>query len=170
MLKIELFTSQMHNNALSIASLASGISDSQARWRPDPDSWSILEVVHHLYDEEKQDFRVRLQIILSQTAEPWPPIDPPGWVIQRAYNDQDLAEILAGFLEQREQSIIWLLRLDHPDWTAVYQVPWGEISAGDMFASWVAHDLLHLRQLIELHWAYTNKLFHPYQVDYAGGW
>jgi hypothetical protein len=48
--------------------------------------------------------------------------------------------------------------------------PFGQISAGDMFASWVAHDLLHIRQLVELHWAYTTRQLQPYNVEYAGGW
>jgi hypothetical protein len=33
-----------------------------------------------------------------------------------------------------------------------------------------AHDLLHLRQLIELHWAYTQRATQPYQTRYAGDW
>ncbi len=165
-----LLITRLHQNAGAIESLAGGISDEQARWKPDPDSWSLLEVVHHLYDEEKYDFRVRLGIILSQSGESWPPIDPAGWVIERTYNEQDLSEILGGFIYEREKSLRWLNKLESPDWTAVYQAPWGPITAGDMFVSWVAHDMLHLRQLIELHWAYNNKLVTPYKVEYAGAW
>jgi hypothetical protein len=39
-----------------------------------------------------------------------------------------------------------------------------------MFAAWVAHDLLHVRQLVELHYAYTVERNQPFLVDYAGGW
>jgi hypothetical protein len=39
-----------------------------------------------------------------------------------------------------------------------------------MFASWVAHDLLHMRQLVELHWAHTLTLANPHKVDFAGQW
>lgn len=161
---------RLKQNATAIKSLTSGISDHQARWKPDPESWSLLEVIHHLYDEEMYDFRVRLKIILDQSGETWPPIDPPGWVTERAYNDQELAAILAGFIKEREHSLQWLTSLESPDWDAVYQAPWGPITAGDMFASWTAHDLLHMRQLVELHWAYNNLLVNPYQVEYAGGW
>ena len=48
--------------------------------------------------------------------------------------------------------------------------PFGLIKAGDMFAAWVAHDLLHTRQLIELRWAFTTQALEPYQVLYAGTW
>ena len=169
-MNFKLLQSRLHNNANAINSISTGVPNEQARWKPDPDSWSLLEVIHHLYDEEKYDFRVRLEIILAQSGAIWPPIDPPGWVIERAYNEQNLAEILHGFLYEREKSLVWLSKLESPDWTAVYQAPWGEIRAGDMFASWAAHDMLHLRQLIELRWAYNNLLINPYKVDYAGTW
>ena len=57
-----------------------------------------------------------------------------------------------------------------PDWEADYDAPFGRIAAGDMFAAWVAHDLLHMRQLVELHWAYTMVKVDPYRVRYAGTW
>jgi hypothetical protein len=34
----------------------------------------------------------------------------------------------------------------------------------------VAHDLLHMRQLVELHWAYTMTKGDPYRTGYAGTW
>ena len=40
----------------------------------------------------------------------------------------------------------------------------------DLLASWVAHDLLHMRQLVELHWVYTIHQLEPYKVEYAGQW
>ncbi len=53
---------------------------------------------------------------------------------------------------------------------AVTQTPWGSIRAGDMLAAWVAHDLLHTRQLVELRWAYTTSAVLPFRVNYAGDW
>lgn len=72
------FNNQMANQAGIIHSLTLGISDVQARWKPDPQSWSILEVINHLYDEECADFRVCLDIILHHPDQPWPPINPQG--------------------------------------------------------------------------------------------
>jgi len=37
-------------------------------------------------------------------------------------------------------------------------------------AAWVAHDLLHLRQLVELHYAWTVAKAAPYSLQYAGEW
>jgi hypothetical protein len=127
-------------------------------------------VVNHLLDEEREDFRVMLDLALHRPDEPRPKIDPQAWVMERAYNERDLRESLRGFLTAREESLAWLRGLSAPDWEAVYQAPWGPIRAGDVFAAWVAHDLLHTRQLVELHWAYTTNQTQPYEVDYAGEW
>ena len=169
-MNLEEYTAQMVQQAAAIRSLAEGISDQQARWKPGSDSWSILEVINHLYDEERQDFRVRLDIILHRTGENWPPIDPQGWVTSREYNKRDLGESLQKFLAEREKSLTWLNGLGSPDWQTTVPAPWGEVAAGDMFAAWVAHDLLHLRQLVELRYAYLTKDAQPYSLQYAGDW
>ena len=169
-MELDRFISQMADDAQRIRALAEGVSDEQARWRPDPDSWSILEVVNHLLDEEREDFRAFLDLILHRPGEPRPGINPGAWVAERGYNERDLGESLLGFLAAREESLAWLRGLPSPDWEAIYEAPWGPIRAGDVFAAWVAHDLLHIRQLVELHWAYTTHQLQPYEVDYAGEW
>ena len=157
-------------NAEIVQVMVMGMPDEQARWKPDPQSWSVLEVIHHLYDEEILDFRARLDVILHRPDQPWTPIDPEGWVVSRRYNQQNFSATLEKFLLARQESLAWLEGLDDPDWNAQYRAPFGPITAGDMLASWVAHDLLHMRQLVELKWAYTVQQLQPFCVDYAGEW
>ena len=168
----ERFIAQMENTAEVIRQLVEGVSEEQGRWKPDPESWSVLEVVNHLYDEEREDFRVRLDVILHHPDQEAPPIDPAGWVTERSYNQRDLRASLEGYLRERQESIRWLKTLEEPDWDAVYEIKQFnfKIKAGDMFAAWVAHDLLHLRQLVELQWQYTVASVEPYTVNYAGEW
>lgn len=162
---------QLADQAHAIQALTRSISAETARWKPDPDSWSILEVVNHLLDEEREDFRVKVDILLHRPTDPWPPIDPQGWVTSRHYNTRDLAESVAAFSAERRQSLAWLEALDSAEWNASGPAPWGgTIRAGDMLAAWVAHDLLHMRQLIELHYALTLQATHPFSVRYAGQW
>ena len=169
-MNLDLLAVQMADNARRIRNLIEGVSVEQARWKPDPDAWSILEVINHLRDEEKEDFRVRLDIVLHRPDQPWPPIDPQGWVTERQYNQRELQESLEGFLSARQESLIWLRSLTAPDWEADCEASFGRMTAGAVFASWVAHDLLHMRQLVELHWAHLISLVEPYRVDYAGSW
>ncbi len=167
---LNFFTSQMAGHAGTIHSLTLGTSDEQARWKSDPETWSILEVINHLYDEEREDFRVRVDFLLHHPGQAWPPINPKGWVTERAYNQRDLTQSVQDFLKERRKSLVWLRELVDPDWQTSITVPFGQFSAGDIFAAWVAHDLLHLRQLVELHWAYTLHMAEPYKVSYAGEW
>jgi hypothetical protein len=171
MVDVKRFTSRLSNNAAIISSLIRDVSKTQARWKPDPQAWSILEVINHLYDEEREDFRQRLDLILHQPNRPWPPNDPAGWVIERQYNRRDLKVSLDNFLKERERSLAWLNDLTAPNWQNAYEHPSaGTISAGDMLAAWPAHDLLHLRQLVELQWAYQAQSVRPIALNYAGTW
>jgi hypothetical protein len=38
--------------------------------------------------EKNEDFRKRLELVLNNPEDPWPPIDPEGWVVQRNYNNR----------------------------------------------------------------------------------
>jgi hypothetical protein len=167
---LDRIITELAYQAEAIRALVEGVPDEQARWRPSPDAWSILEVIHHLYDEEIEDFRRHLDHILYHADQPWPRIDPGGWVTQRRYNEQDPTALLARFLAARQESLAWLAGLDAPDWHAAIAMPWGSLQAGDMLASWAAHDLLHLRQLVELHYAWMQRTIAPYSVEYAGEW
>ena len=133
-------------------------------------SWSVLEAINHLYDEERSDFRVRLEIILQNPDQPFPPINPLGWVEERAYNERELEASLENFVAERRTSLHWLGQLNEPDWAQTARAPFGPISAGEMFAAWVAHDTLHMRQLVELHHAYVLQLVGHYSTAYAGEW
>ena len=166
---LDVCMSLLKRSAGHVTSLVQDVSDAQARWKPAADSWSILEVLHHLYDEEKEDFRVRLDYLLHHPQTVWPALDTEGWVITRDYNAQEPEKILQSFLDERQASLTWLRTLDAPDWDVSRALKTVPIRAGDMLASWVRHDQLHLRQLINLHLAYTATQVLPYHGDYAGG-
>jgi hypothetical protein len=166
----DFFRRQLALNRDRVAALAQGVPEEHARWKPDPESWSILEVVSHLADEEEFDFPVRLKMILEEADKPWPSIDPAGWVTERNYNEGDLFETLNRYMNLRNETLSWLDSLENPDWETSYEAPFGEITAGDMFVSWVTHDLLHLRQLIELQRQYLVEQAKPYRQEYAGDW
>lgn len=161
---------QLEQSAERVRRLVLGVGDEQAHWKPEPESWSIVEVINHLYDEEQFDFKVRLDHILHKPGVNPPPFNPEALVTESAYNTRELMPSLENYLAERQKSLTWLRGLQSPDWEAVYTAPWGSITAGDMFAAWVAHDWLHLRQLVELHYAWTVRQMHPYSVHYAGDW
>jgi hypothetical protein len=57
------------------------------------------------------------------------------------------------------------------DWSRAWEVaPGYSLRAGDLLAAWAAHDLLHLRQLVELQYECRRQQAAPYRVEYAGDW
>lgn len=166
-----LIAMQLERNAETIRAFINGVTEAQARWKPTADDWSILEVINHLYDEECADFRQRIDYTLHKPGEPWPAIHPGAWVVERKYNERSLAESLADFLRERQQSVYWLGQLAAPDWEKSEYHPDGFVlKAGDLLAAWLAHDFLHLRQLSELHYAWVKLQSEPFSVEYAGDW
>ncbi|RMH74178.1 MAG: DinB family protein [Gemmatimonadetes bacterium] len=162
---------RLRANTPIIQGLIAGVSMEQARWKPAPEKWSILEVINHLYDEEREDFRQRLDYTLHKPGADWPPINPQKWVTERRYNERDLAESLHRFLTERQASLEWLHQLENPNWEHYKDHPIApRITANRLLACWVAHDLLHIRQLNALHWAYLNHLSGEGSLDYAGEW
>lgn len=166
----KLLISLLDTNQTRIRSLLEGITQKQAEHKPHPDAWSMLEVINHLYDEEREDFRQRIKGLLENPDQDFPPINPQAWVKERNYNSRDFAGSLENFLKEREKSLSWLASLSAPDWEHTYHSGDFSIRAGDIFASWVAHDQLHMRQIIELQRDLTVRASTPYQVDYAGEW
>ncbi|MBN2413982.1 DinB family protein [candidate division KSB1 bacterium] len=159
---------RLNYNAKIFDEILSVIPEAQARWKPAPDKWSMLEVVNHLYDEERDDFRKRLDLTLHQPETEWPPIDPPGWVMSHKYMEQNFNESVIHFLAERTASISWLRSLKSPGWEHVHNHPkFGPIKAGDLLVSWLTHDYLHIRQLVNLNVLFMQELAQPYSTRYA---
>jgi hypothetical protein len=153
----------------TIRALASNVDDDQAHWKPAPDKWSIVEVINHLYDEERADFRLRIHILFERPEDPWPVVDPETWCSARHYNDRRLFESLETFTVERNKSLEWLSGLGSVDWNAGREHPrLGHLTAGDLLASWVAHDYLHVAQLARLHKSYHDHTSPPFSSRYAG--
>ena len=169
-MEFETLYQDLAHGADMIKALIVGITQAEAQIRPAPESWSILEVICHLIDEESDDFRQRVDLTLHHPDQEWPPIHPGAWVTERKYNEHDFQQSLNEFLAERAKSLEFLKGLNSPNWDSRHVSPYGERSAGELMVSWVAHDNLHMRQLIELRRARIEKLAAPYHIEYAGEW
>jgi hypothetical protein len=74
------------------------------------------------------------------------------------------------FLEAREASLGWQLGLGDEDWSQPYRAAFGTVRTGDLLATRVTHDLLHMRQLVEMKYTYLAQTMEPYALKYAGEW
>jgi hypothetical protein len=160
---------ELERGARVIRTMLEGMGDGEARWRPPSGGWSVLEVTCHLKDEETDDFRMRLRRTLEDPTRDWPKLDPEARVTERRYQEQSLAAELQGFLRERSASLAWLRGLAAPDWATFHTHPrFGSMAAGDLLAAWVAHDLLHVRQIARIRYEHVRSIASPYRLDYAG--
>ncbi len=147
------------------------IADPQLHvWKRNESSWSLLEIICHLYDEEREDFRRRLQFVLNEEEGDPPRINPSAWVTERHYMDQDFKLKLDSFINERADSIRYLETLDNPNLNKAYQHPrLGPLSGYHFLANWLAHDYLHIRQITKVKYDYLGRNSGQ-KLDYAGEW
>lgn len=139
-------------------------------WKPAPDKWCMLQVVCHLLDEEKEDFKKRMKHCLENPKAPFESIDPQGWVESRKYMEQNYEEKAAAFLAERKASIVWLESLVDPPLQNFHEHKhFGPMSAQYFLENWLAHDYLHIRQLLRLKNGYLRANVSG-SVEYAGNW
>ena len=140
-------------------------------WSPSPTDWSLVEILSHLVDEEIEDFRMRLRLTLEDPTAAWPSIDPEGVAESRHYASRSLPSMLTQWRSVRLDSVAWLRSLKHLDVDATHRhAQFGSMTAGDLLASWCAHDHLHLRQIAKRLYELSAVRGDPHHVTYAGEW
>lgn len=142
-----------------------------ARFKPAPEHWSVLEICCHLLDEEREDFGARVRSTLEDPKRAWPDLNHDQIAERRGYNTRELAPIVDAFTSERAKSVAWLRGLVKSDWSKTYEHPtFGPLRAGDLMASWAAHDALHLRQIAKRIFNLTQRDAPGFHLSYAGDW
>jgi DinB superfamily len=161
---------QLHKNKFVFQSLLEDVQPELVTWRPRPDKWCLLEIVCHLYDEEQFDFRFRAQWILKQTDTQPPPFNPIDWVTDNKYMEQNYEDMVKRFLSERDASIVWFKELKNPNWDYGYIHPkLGKVTAKHYLDNWLAHDYLHVRQIIKQKFDFLTSQTNE-NLEYAGIW
>jgi hypothetical protein len=161
---------QLKKNSAVFSFMFNGIDKPVYQWKSTPERWSLQEILCHLYDEEREDFRARLKHTLEKPEEKMPSIDPAGWVTSRKYSEWDYTDTLRKFIAEREESVAWLKSLNNVNWQNTHQHPkFGPFTAEMFLHNWLAHDYLHIRQIIKTKYDYLRSNS-TVRFDYAGNW
>ncbi|HUS01375.1 MAG TPA: DinB family protein [Chitinophagaceae bacterium] len=161
---------ELKRNKIVFKELLENLDQEVYLWKPLPEKWNLLEVLCHLHDEEREDFRARVKHTLEHPELPLTPIDPAGWVTERKYAGQDYDAALEIFLTERDNSVEWLNTLNDPKWDNTHKHPkLGDLTAGMFFTSWLAHDYLHIKQITKIKYDYFKEMSGD-KISYAGEW
>jgi hypothetical protein len=166
----EFIINKLDNNKQQFQQALSGLTKEEYTWKPLPEKWCLLEVICHLHDEEREDFRARLKHVLEHPQNPMAKIDPVAWVTERKYMEQDFEYMLSQFLTERAESVKWLRQLKEPKWdNEVVHPKFGSFNGKLFLSNWLAHDYLHFRQILFLKHGYL-KFLSEQDLGYAGNW
>jgi hypothetical protein len=136
----------------ALRSLLEGLSDPWLHNNEGPETFSPFDVVGHLIHGEDTDWIPRTKIILEHgESRPFTPFDR--FAFYEKSKGRSLAELLATFQTLREQNIEVLKGLDltseqldlkgtHPEL--------GQVTLRQLLATWAAHDLGHLGQIVRI--------------------
>src|SRR5262249_54167175 len=117
-----------------------------------PGTWSPFDVVGHLIHGERTDWVPRGEHLLRYgDAVPFPPFDRGAMFT--ASSGRTLPELLETFEEARETSLARLraLGLTDADLDRRGRHPeFGVVTMGQHLATWVAHDLGHIHQIVRV--------------------
>ena len=167
---MENIISEFTSNGRIFADLLNPKNSSEFLYRPSIEKWNLLEITCHLLDEERLDFRARMKHIMENPDKEMEPIDPQGWVNSHKYSDKDFETVLKDFLAEREKSVEWLAKLTEEDLDKKMEHKiFGTVTVMHFMLNWLAHDYLHIRQIIALKYSFLKNNT-GVDLRYAGDW
>ncbi len=135
-----------------LRALLAGLPDEWTRATEGPETWSPFDVVGHLIHGERTDWLPRVEIILRDgQSRAFPPFDRIAMF--EASQGRTLDQLLDEFAALREASLERLraLRLSEADLERPGRHPeLGQVRLGQHLATWVAHDLSHIGQIVRV--------------------
>jgi uncharacterized damage-inducible protein DinB len=115
-----------------------------------PDTWSPYQVVGHLTHIEESDWIDRTRVILEHgTERVFAPVDREAGFTR--FRDWKLGDLLARFASLRASNLETLgasVQVEDLERRGVHPI-FGEVTLGQLLATWVVHDLNHLGQIVK---------------------
>ncbi len=134
-----------------LEALLSGIGETQLRFKPTADTFSMIENICHLRDIEVEGYTRRLRRTLSEEMPVLPDIDGTRLGVERRYNEQPLAPALAEFTASRRENLNLLRGITPRDLSRKVQMETvGVITLAQLVEMWRDHDASHRAELAEL--------------------
>ena len=134
----------------SLKALLLGLSNNWVDNNEGPKTWSPYDVVGHLINAEKTNWMVRVKAILDYGENhPFEPFDR--FAQFKASQGKSLGELLEEFAILRKQNIMILREygLTKEDFEKTGKHPeFGKVKLSELLATWVVHDLSHIRQIV----------------------
>ena len=147
-LKLDEAVAILERTPATLSALIEGLPETWVRATEGDGTWSPYDVIGHLIHGERTDWIPRARHILAGETRPFEPFDRTAQF--RESQGKSLAELLAIFAELRRENVAALVALNptDEDMDRRGQHPeLGEVTLGQLLATWVVHDLDHVVQI-----------------------
>jgi uncharacterized damage-inducible protein DinB len=139
----------LERTPLVLRTMLAGLPDDWTRSNDGAESWSPFDVVGHLIHGERTDWIPRARLVLEARGQPFDPFDR--FAMLRENAERTLPELLDTFAALRAENLATLRGWDltptqlamegeHPEL--------GRVTLRQLLATWVAHDLGHVGQIV----------------------
>lgn len=118
--------------------------------RPEPDAWSLTEILCHLRDVDHEVNLPRIDTILAEDNPFLPGIDTDPWAEERHYRNQDGPAALREFIEIRSRLVERLEGMPESGWQRVSRhAIFGPTTVKDLITFIFTHDRTHIAQCLK---------------------
>lgn len=125
-------------------------ADDLHTYRDGGNGWTVTEVICHLRDFDEV-FVERLRLTTEQENATLAPPAPDQWAAERKYNEQDVAQALDVWSQNREALLAYMNGLSESDWARTVTHPVrGVMSATDQLLLMTWHDWNHTEQIVKI--------------------
>ena len=147
---LELGTEVLRRTPDALHGMLADLSEGWIAGDEGPDTWSPYQVVGHITHIEECDWIDRTRVILEHgTERPFDPVDREAGFAR--FKDWTLRDLLGRFASLRASnletlgSLVQVEDLGRPGVHPAF----GEVTLGQLLATWVVHDLNHLGQIVK---------------------
>jgi uncharacterized damage-inducible protein DinB len=136
----------------TLTALLRGLPEAWTTSTEGPDTWSAYDIVGHLLHSEEVNWIERARIILDY-GEQGSFDSFNRTAMFEKYQEYSLDQLLVAFEQKRAQTLAALSELNiTPEKLALKGThpALGTVTLGNLLATWVAHDLNHIGQIVEV--------------------
>ena len=130
-----------------LQSMTASLSEEAWKHEPTPEEWSILEIVCHLRDTEREVHRLQLNTLLEERQPFVPRPDATVWAKQRKYLNENGPAAVAGLLTARLELLRRIVEVSAEIWEKpARHAIFGPTHFGEVIGFMADHDRLHIQQ------------------------
>jgi uncharacterized damage-inducible protein DinB len=147
---LELGKEVLRRTPVVLQAMLSNLSEDWIDGDEGPDTWSPYQVLGHLTHIDECDWMDRTRVILEHgTDRVLQPVDrEAGFTRFRGWTVRDLLDRFASVRASNLETLGALVEIDELGRRGIHPT-FGEVTLGQLLATWVVHDLNHLGQIVK---------------------